>query len=257
MICPFVLISDCINRNADVALVVDNSESIHDIISKEQFLKSFIIGIISDSEFDTGNIRFSLSVFTHNIHNEFYFNTYTSKEDMINHVNSVSHMLGGTDTGAAIENLVTNVFTLRNGDQVDAPNLAIIITDGRSNNNTYTVEWANIAKSMGIHLVCVGVGMHDLSELYQIASEPVNSNIFTVSAYSELFSIDDLIEDLFYEDCTGKHIYQSKMGNIMRFINVHCQYPFGFWKKIWRKPSARCISPSMTSEARLLLNVEY
>lgn len=210
MICPFVLISDCINRKADVAIVVDNSESIHDIVSKEQFLKSFIIGIIGDSEVDTGNIRFALSVFTHNIHNEFYLNTYTSKEDMINHVNSVSHMFGGTDTGAAIENLVTNVFTLQNGDRVDAPNLAIIITDGRSSDSTYTVPWANVAKSMGIHLVCVGVGMHDPSELYQIASEPVNSNVFTVSAYSKLFSIDDLIEDFFYKDCAGKRINRVK-----------------------------------------------
>ena len=44
-------------------------------------------------------------------------------------------MGGQTDTSSAIRLMMTTMFTQSNGDRPNAPNVAIIITDGNSNIN--------------------------------------------------------------------------------------------------------------------------
>jgi len=197
-------ISDCINRKIDVAIVVDNSESVHDGSSDLQILTSFVANLIGGSDVDTGNVRFALSVYTHDVFNDFLLNTYPLKQNMLNHINMLPLRQGGTNTGGAIANLNEIVFKAVNGDRPNAPNVAVIITDGRSNNNTYTVQQANLAKSLGIHMIAVGVGLIDTSELHQIASEPTTVNVFNVAHFNGLFSIEGYIRGLFVQNCTGK-----------------------------------------------------
>ena len=190
----------------DIAIVVDNSESVHEVEAKETLLNEFVKGIINDANVESGNVRFAFSVFTHDIYNEFFLNSYYDKVAMIAHVDTSSHPQGGSYTGAALENLHSLVFTSAKGDRAIAPNLAIIVTDGKSNDEHDTLLHATQAKEKGIHIVAVGVGLTDTSELFEIASEPVANNVFTVNGYEDLFSIMELIEDLFYENCTGNHL---------------------------------------------------
>ncbi|WAR25836.1 CO6A4-like protein [Mya arenaria] len=194
--------TDCINFEFDIAIVVDNSESVHDGEDDMQYLMNFVSGIITDSDVDSGNVKFSLSVFTHDIFNEFYLNSYTTRSDMLNHIQLLATRQGGTNTGGAIQNLNDIVFTSSFGDRFGAPNIAVIITDGKSNNNTYTVQQAAIAKANGIHIIAVGIGIDDQSELHQMASEPTAQNVFNVQQFSQLLTIKSLIEDLFITECT-------------------------------------------------------
>ena len=197
------VVSDCINKKIDVAIVVDNSESVHDGASDLQMLTTFVSELIGGSDVDSGNVRFALSVFTHEVFNDFLLNSYFIKQDMLSHVNMLPLRQGGTNTGAAIANLNDVVFKAANGDRPNVPNVAVIITDGRSNNNAYTVEQANIAKSLGIHMIAVGVGLEDETELHQIASEPTDVNVFNVAHFNGLFSIESYIRGLFVQNCTG------------------------------------------------------
>lgn len=166
--------------------------------------KPFVIDIINDTDVESGNIRFAYSVYTHNVKNEFFLKTYSAKKYMIDHIADAFSYQGGTNTGAALQNLRETVFKSENGDRIDAENMAILITDGRSNYHEFTVQQATLAKDSGIHLVVIGVDLTDTSELYEIASHPAIDNVFLVNNYEELFSIEPLIEDLFYENCTSK-----------------------------------------------------
>ena len=198
----YVCLLDCINRKIDVAIVVDNSESVHAGTGDLQILTSFVSGLIGGSDVDSGNVRFALSVFTHEVFNDFYLNAYQTKAQMISHVTMLPVRQGGTNTGFAIANLNTEVFNAINGDRIDAPNVAVVITDGHSNNNSYTVEQAMIAKGLGIHIIAIGVGLTDTSELQQIASD--SASVFNVASFNGLLSIDGYIRGLFVENCTGK-----------------------------------------------------
>ncbi|WAR25834.1 COEA1-like protein [Mya arenaria] len=218
--CPAFILSivyfaACVNRRLDVSITADTSESVHDIANKIPSLLSFITDIVKDKDIDSENVRFSLTVFHHFIFNEFQLDTYTTAEDILNHIANLDVSSGGTNTGGALKNLYTTVFVPEHGDRPDAPNLAIIVTDGRSNNNTYTVEQAAEAKSRGIHLIVVGIGLTDTSELYQIASSPASSNVFNVESYEHLPMIEDAIEQTLVETCKdepktpnkGKYMY--------------------------------------------------
>ena len=175
--------------------------------SNWNFLKNFISDIVSDADVDTGNTRFALSFFNHMVYDKFFLNTYNTKADILRRIATIaSPVLGGTDIALAIRMMVYNTFTEAHGDRDNAPDLAIIITDGRSNNNAATVSNATRAKGMGIHMIAVGVGFTDTSGLNQIASEPVSENVFTVNEYSELLSIESLIAGIFYENCTGTYV---------------------------------------------------
>lgn len=186
----------------DVALVLDNSESLN--YDHWLQLKEFVKDIIEDSHVATGNTRFSLSRFTHDVYNDFYLNAYTTIENMVAHVNGLNRNVGGTNTGLAIQNLIEDVFTVHHGNRFDAPNLVVIVTDGQSNDNAFTVAQADLAKASGMHIIAVGVGLTNTTELYQIASEPKEEHVFSVSDFSHLITIEGLIEKLFYEKCRGK-----------------------------------------------------
>ena len=58
---------------------------------------------------------------------------------------------------SAIKQLHTDMFNVDNGDRMDAPNIAIIVTD-REGSLLTAVEEANIARNKGINMAVVGLG---------------------------------------------------------------------------------------------------
>lgn len=84
------------------------------------------------------------------------------------------------------------MFDPRTGGRDDASHVAIIITDGRSQNKQATLDAAKIARGKGIQIFAIGVGQHlDFEELEGIGSEPAEKHVFNVSSFSELEGIKD------------------------------------------------------------------
>lgn len=66
---------------------------------------------------------------------------------------------GKTNTGAALNLVWTQMFTVENGDRIDVPNFAIVITDGQSNvNPEQTLPEAIKTRLAGIQIIVVSVG---------------------------------------------------------------------------------------------------
>lgn len=112
------------------------------------------------------------------------------------------------------------MFDPRTGGRPDANHVAIIITDGRSQNKQETLEAAKIAKEKGIQMFAIGVGQYlDIEELEGIGSEPAEQHVFNVSTFSELEGIKDKLPS---NACEGmsrhkpftnvslKHFYQRR-----------------------------------------------
>lgn len=84
------------------------------------------------------------------------------------------------------------MFDPRTGGRPDANHVAIIITDGRSQNKQATLDAAKIAREKGIQIFAIGVGQHlDFEELEGIGSEPAEKHVFNVSTFSDLEGIKD------------------------------------------------------------------
>jgi uncharacterized protein YegL len=218
-----LLFTDCINQKVDLAIVADMSESVNDATNKGQVVIDFIINIINNSDIDTNNVHVAVSIFTHNIQNLFFFNSYSTRQDMINDIQATQIYFGGTNTGGALQNLHSQVFTPVRGDRADAPDIAIVVTDGKSNNETDTMLQAAEVKARGIHVIGVGIGLTDISELNVIASPPSHLNVFNVDDFFQLNSIIGDIEAMFVENCTGKNrvfIYLFFIFNIHQQIQI-------------------------------------
>lgn len=79
---------------------------------------------------------------------------------------------GTTNTQSAISLTYSSVFTSARGDRSNAPNIAVLVTDGGSNvlPNMTIPEAAN-ARQRGIELYVVAAGTEiNLAEIYGIAS---------------------------------------------------------------------------------------
>ncbi|KAL8577058.1 hypothetical protein ACOMHN_049918 [Nucella lapillus] len=93
-------------------------------------------------------------------------------------------------SGGALEYLRTKMFTSGNGDRSSVTNIGVVMSDGVSNDGSYTATQASYARNAGITLFSIGIGSFiPLSELNEIATDPDSDYVFSVSSFSALSGI--------------------------------------------------------------------
>jgi hypothetical protein len=96
------------------------------------------------------------------------------------------------------------MFTPRHGDRFLSRNIAVVITDGRSQETNKTKEMAAAAHRAGIKVFAIGVGNRvSLEELQNLASDPNWEHVFEVDNYKALDSIKDTL--------TSRTCYESML----------------------------------------------
>ena len=107
---------------------------------------------------------------------------------------------GTTNTAAAIRTIRSQMFN--QGDRSDSPNIAIILTDGKSDDPTDTQNEALEARKAGIHIVAIGVGESiNLPELKGIATDPDDESVFVVKDFNALTgTVEKMLKNL----CNGQ-----------------------------------------------------
>lgn len=119
---------------------------------------------------------------------EFPLDMYTTPKDVMNAVDNINYMGGGTNTADGINYMTNQMFSLNSGARSNVPRIAIVVTDGRSSNPTATAMAADKARQANIALMAVGVGNGvDMNELNSIADH--NTQTFTVSNFDQLQSL--------------------------------------------------------------------
>ena len=113
---------------------------------------------------------------------------------------------GTTNTAAAIRTIRTQMFN--QDDRKDSPNIAIILTDGKSDNPTDTQNEALEARKAGIHIVAIGVGESiNLPELKGIATDPDDESVFIVKDFNALTgTVDKMLKNLCNGQCLLQHV---------------------------------------------------
>ena len=94
------------------------------------------------------------------------------------------------------------MFTAAQGDRPDYPNIAIILTDGKSDNTSDTLTEALAARKAGIHVIAVGVGASiGLFELNGIATDPDDKSVIIVKDFNALTgTIGSMLDNI----CNGQ-----------------------------------------------------
>ncbi|XP_031698990.1 von Willebrand factor A domain-containing protein 2 isoform X2 [Anarrhichthys ocellatus] len=170
----------------DILFLMDGSYS----VGKGSFERSkhYAIKLCQALDIRPDKVRVGVIQFGSSPRLEFALDSYTSKQELKKHMKKISHRGGATQTGLALK------YVLRKGfpggrNSSTAAQIAILLTDGRSQGNT--VQAAAQLKETGVVLFAVGIRYPKWEELHALASEPMESHVF----FAEHF--DDAVNGLY------------------------------------------------------------
>lgn len=174
--------------------LLDSSSSIRTSDYRKQL--GFVKDVVAMFDISENKTRIGVSTFSHRYKQEFDFQSYFDKRDIINVIDKLSYLKGGTDTAAALRNIRLHVFTPGVVRQ-EVAHVLVVITDGFSRSPQSTENEAALLRQMGVYVFAIGVaGDVDPKELQSIASVPekgVPSFIFNVFNFDALETIKKVL----------------------------------------------------------------
>ncbi|XP_060559248.1 cartilage matrix protein-like [Ruditapes philippinarum] len=183
-----VPLTGCTNKPADIVFILDSSNSIwlNDFRKQTRFVANVV------KNFDIGQgptqTRVGILLFGHDVWPEIQLNNNYDVNGLVKAVEKIDHRRGRwTKTGKAIDTAVKTMFTDDDRSRVGVSRIAVVITDGRSQNVIETREAAKLAHDSGIKTFALGVGRRlDYQELADIASDPDDEYLYTVDNFNAL-----------------------------------------------------------------------
>ena len=157
------------NQSNDVVFVIDTSGSIGG--NNFQLIREFTANLTIDLIQNFPGSEVGVILFASDAHIEFSLQANLS--ELLTAIADLPYSGGGTNTAEALTLLrsaaLNDALRLRD----DSSKVAIIITDGQSNNQSATSAAANRLHNLGIFDVyAVGIGGANRDELKRIASDP-------------------------------------------------------------------------------------
>ncbi|KAK3575599.1 hypothetical protein QTP86_031146 [Hemibagrus guttatus] len=116
---------------------------------------------------------------------EFTFTTYLSGTELLSAIENLNYKGGNTRTGAGLKYIADNFFNPRT--TRDVPKLAILITDGKSQDGVQ--EPAEKLRSLGVKIFAVGIKSADQRELALISSPPQSEFTSFIEKFKDLSSL--------------------------------------------------------------------
>ncbi|XP_045173658.2 collagen alpha-5(VI) chain-like [Mercenaria mercenaria] len=179
----------CGGKPADVFFALDSSGS----LSKNDFQKElrFTEDVASMFDLDENKVRVGVISFSKTVTPHFDLGAYTDRMDMFRKISQITWEGFGTNTGEALNYLHTKGLALKNT-RPGIPHIAIVLTDGMSQNVPMTLEQAKILHDQGITVFVIGIGSQiDKEELESIASGPPSKYVFMIDNFDALNQIKD------------------------------------------------------------------
>ena len=202
----FSLVTDvrCANT-ADITFVLDSSGSIRneDWRSLVSFV-SQVVGRLTISEVD---IHVAALRYSTNADIQFRLDASYVRSEVQRRIEDIRKSDGQTDMQAALRVTSEQIFNgVSPGDRGVAPNIMVVISDGRTDERQDTITEANRAKSRGIEIIPVGIDVDgDMALLRSIASDPDDVADLRVTSYGQLIErINSLVNIICPEGPAGR-----------------------------------------------------
>ncbi|KAJ8299398.1 hypothetical protein KUTeg_023458, partial [Tegillarca granosa] len=173
----------CALEKIDLVFLIDCSTSI--TVLNFNMLLNFVSDLLKNADIDSGTVRIGVVFYSTVANVEFQLKDYTTLPEVLTAINKIQYRYGNTNTADALR--ILHEETFKNGDRGDAPNIAILITDGVSNiDHQKTIPEAELVKRKNIHIYTIGIGLSNTREIEAISSVPASENVFTFKVFNEL-----------------------------------------------------------------------
>ncbi|XP_062394257.1 collagen alpha-6(VI) chain-like isoform X2 [Sardina pilchardus] len=176
---------------ADIVFLVDGSWS----IGKENFreVQAFLHTLVDSFSVSPDRVRIGLVQYSNSPKTEFLLNTHQHKQEILAYIKRLPYKGGGTMTGLGLDFILKEQFTEQAGSRArqGVPQIAVVITDGRSQDDVE--PHADDLRRRGIILYAIGIKDADEEQLKEIANEPHDQHVYSVSDFSALQGISQNI----------------------------------------------------------------
>ena len=190
---------DCANP-ADIMFLIDGSDSID--AQEWNQARAFVARMIQNFEISQDTINVGITVYSSDIDSHIPVYPFRQKVVLNALARTLQHPTGITTNTAKGIQKIRDTFRAQPFSRMNAPKIAIVITDGTSVNPAETIRQANLAKEEGIRMITVAVGNTVFEEeLRQIATN--ERKYYPVADFNTLRSIEASLREMI---CRGKHI---------------------------------------------------
>ena len=181
----------------DLVFVIDESGSIG--ASRFQLIREFVRGISTELISRSPRSAVGVILFDSFARIQFNLRTHNSLFSLLSAIDRLPYNGGLTDTAEALQLLLSSAQNGTLGLRSSSSNVAIVITDGRSNSRAATLSAAAALHASNVFdIYAVGVDGADLTELRAIASSP--EFVFFTSSFTS-FGLQQLQEGILQELC--------------------------------------------------------
>ena len=195
---PYNSYSECKIKGSDVIFVLDASGSIKSY--NFQKMRDFAVNVVNQFTIGPQNTRVGMIVFSTVAMVIFSLDTLDTASEVIWEIQQIPYYGGGTNTSGALDLLVKEFSIGRQG----LPKIAMVITDGISNNPNETILSAQKVHKSNIITYAVGAGdnIHP-EELEEIAGD--TGEVISISGF-DVTELNSLQTDLNLAACQGKTV---------------------------------------------------
>ncbi|XP_039506999.1 collagen alpha-1(XII) chain isoform X1 [Pimephales promelas] len=180
----------------DLVFLVDGSWS----VGREnfKFIRSFIGAMAGAFDIGEDKTRVAVVQYSSDTRTEFNMNTHYRRPDVLRAIKNLPYKGGNTMTGDAMDYLEKNTFTEAAGARKGFPKVAMIITDGKSQDPVG--EYAERLRNIGVEIFVLGIKGADEDELKEMASTPHSKHVYNVPNFD---MINQVQKELITEVCSG------------------------------------------------------
>ncbi|XP_056611528.1 collagen alpha-3(VI) chain isoform X1 [Triplophysa dalaica] len=173
----------------DIVFLLDGSDGTRNSFPA---MRDFLQGVVGKLNVETNRDHISVVQYSMDAEVNFFLNTYTTMEDIIDSVRGLRHKGGRPlNTGAALQYVRDNVFTASSGSRrlEGVQQILILLSGGRSFDNVDTA--ASSLKEIGVQTFGIGSRGSDSRELQRISYDP--NYAISVSDFSELPNVQEQV----------------------------------------------------------------
>ncbi|KAI3361009.1 hypothetical protein L3Q82_012904, partial [Scortum barcoo] len=186
-----LIIEECKGANvADIVFIVDESGSIG--ATNFERVRDFLHSIVSGLDVSLNKVRVGIVTYSSQTTPWVYLNTFSVKSEILQFIKILPYRKGGTKTGAALNFTLKNVFVEENGSRSGVQQVAVVITDGESQDDVSGP--AITLRRAGVTIYAVGIENANSTQLVQMVSYPPHRHIFTVDSFTKLKPLRQVLQ---------------------------------------------------------------
>nr|XP_029133786.1 collagen alpha-1(XXI) chain-like [Labrus bergylta] len=187
----------CSTAVNDLVYIVDGSWSVGS--ADFETAKQWLINITSQFDISSYYTQVAVIQYSDTPRLEIPLGLHQSGAELIQAIQSITYLGGNTQTGRAIRFAVDHVFSSSQRASQVKHRIAVVVTDGKSQDDVVDISME--ARAQGITIFAVGVGSEiTTSELITIANKPSSAYVLYAEDYTTIDRIRDSMEQKLCEE---------------------------------------------------------